>query len=313
MPDVAGSTAGRGSVPSYPAVESAVRAMARVVEYAVWLRTPDGEPADPSEVDVDAARAVVSDAIRRGTAGPPAGHDPDGVLLDQDQVRRVLAAYGIELWESTAVRTLRQAQAAGRRLCWDVVLKATAEGTRERPDLAHVWRNIDSSAEMRAAWESLHASVLDPDSADFVVQKNASPGVPVAIRSLEDPLFGPVVSFGISGPVIDLLHDRAYRIPPLGQRDVAAMVREVKAAPLLFGYRGSAPVDVEALERLVGRVAQLQNDLPEVRSLDLSLVLVGGEGTTVLTASARVASVSDPRVDSFARRMTTPPGDTLPG
>ncbi len=312
VPDVAGSTAGRGSVPSYPAVESAVRAMARVVEYAVWLRTPDGEPADPSEVDVDAARAVVSDAIRRGTAGPPAGHDPDGVLLDQDQVRRVLAAYGIELWESTAVRTLRQAQAAGRRLCWDVVLKATAEGTRERPDLAHVWRNIDSSAEMRAAWESLHASVLDPDSADFVVQKNASPGVPVAIRSLEDPLFGPVVSFGISGPVIDLLHDRAYRIPPLGQRDVAAMVREVKAAPLLFGYRGSAPVDVEALERLVGRVAQLQNDLPEVRSLDLSLVLVGGEGTTVLTASARVASVSDRRVDSFARRMTTPPGDTLP-
>ena len=310
VPDVAGSTAGRGSVPSYPAVEAAVRALARVVEYAIWLRTPDGEPSDPADVDVDTARAVVAEVLRGGVTRAEA--EPDGVPLDQDQVRRLLEAYRIELWESVPVTTLRQAQAAGRRLGWDVVLKATAEGTRERPDLAHVWRNIDSSAEMRAAWESLHANVLDPDSADFVVQKNAAPGVPVSIRSLEDPLFGPVVSFGISGPIIDLLHDRAYRIPPLGQRDVAAMVREIKSAPLLFGYRGSAAVDVDALERLVGRVAQLQNDLPEVCSLELSLVLVGGVGTTVLTASARVAPVRDARVDSFVRRMATPPGDTLP-
>ncbi len=311
VPDVTGSTAGRGSVPSYPAVEAAVRAMARVVDYAVWLRTPDGEPADPAEVDVDAASAVVAEAL-----GPDPGYrreePPDGVPLSQDQVRRLLEAYRVELWESVPVTTLRQAQAAGRRIGWDVVLKATAEGTRERPDLAHVWRNIDSSAEMRAAWESLQASVTDPDSAAFVVQKNAAPGVPVSIRSLEDPLFGPVVSFGISGPIIDLLNDRAYRIPPLGKRDVAAMVREVRAAPLLFGYRGSAEVDVEALERLVGRVAQLQNDLPEVRSLELSLVLVGDDGTQVLTASARVAAVRDARADSFVRRMATPPGDTLP-
>lgn len=311
VPDVAGSTAGRGSVPSYPAVEAAVRAMARVVDYAVWLRTPDGEPADPADVDLDAAKAVVAQALRPHLArGREIG--PDGVPLDQEQVRRLLAAYGVELWESVPVTNLRKAQAAGRRLGWDVVLKATAEGTRERPDLAHVWRNIDSSAEMRAAWESLQANVLDPEKADFVVQKNAAPGVPVSIRSLEDPLFGPVVSFGISGPIIDLLNDRTYRIPPLGQRDVGAMVREVKAAPLLFGYRGSAAVDVDALERLVSRVAQLQNDLPEIRSLDLSLVLVGAEGTTVLTAAARVAAVSDPRLDSFVRRMATPPGDTMP-
>ena len=72
-----------------------------------------------------------------------------------------------------------------------------------------------------------------------MVQKNAPPGVPVAIRSIEDPLFGPVVSFGISGPLIELLADKAYRIPPLGERDAAAMVREIKSSPMLFGYRGS--------------------------------------------------------------------------
>ena len=88
-----------------------------------------------------------------------------------------------------------------------------------------MWRNIDSSAEMRDAWESLSALITSTDDAGFVVQKNAPPGVPVAISSLEDPLFGPVVSFGIAGLAIELLQDRSYRIPPIGERDAAATVR----------------------------------------------------------------------------------------
>jgi acyl-CoA synthetase (NDP forming) len=165
---------------------------------------------------------------------------------------------------------------------------------------------------MRAAWEDLAQLIDDPDSASFVVQKHAPPGVPIAIRSLEDPLFGPVVSFGISGPVIELLADVAYRIPPLFQHDAASMVREVRSSPMLFGYRGSEVVDVAEVERLIQRVAQLQNDLPQIRSLELSLVLAGAHGSSVLTAAARVEPVTDPRSDWFVRRMPTVPGDTLP-
>ena len=79
------------------------------------------------------------------------------------------------------------------------MLKATTDRLRERPDLAHVWRNIDRPAEMKNAWESRIALIDDADTAGFVVQKVAPPGVPLSIRSMEDPLFGPVVSFGISG------------------------------------------------------------------------------------------------------------------
>ena len=230
VPDVAGSTAGRGSVPSYPAVEAAVRALARVVEYAVWLRTPDGPPPDPAAVDVDGARQLVNGVL---------GEHPDGAELPRSQVTELLAAYGIELWAADPVASLEEATAAGEEFGWDVVLKATAESLRERPDLAHVWRNIEGPTEMKAAWESLTSRVREPETAGFIVQKNAPPGVPVAIRSIEDPLFGPVVSFGISGPVIELLADKSYRIPPLGEHDAAAMVREVKSSPMLFGYRGA--------------------------------------------------------------------------
>jgi acyl-CoA synthetase (NDP forming)/GNAT superfamily N-acetyltransferase len=303
VPDVTGSTAGRGSVPSYPAVEAAVRALAKVVDYAVWLRTPDGAFVAPEHVDPVTGRQVVSKALTR---------HPDGTTLEPDELETLLAAYGIELWPTVPVSSLRQAQAAGRRLDWDVVLKATAEHLRERPDLAHVWRNVDNAEEMKDAWYTLKGLVGRPEQAGYVVQKNAPPGVPVSIRSIEDPLFGPVVSFGISGPLTELLGDKSYRIPPLGDRDAAAMVREIRSSPMLFGYRGSEPIDVNLVEQLILRVARLQHDLPQVASLDLALVLAGVSSLSVLTASARVEPVADPRSDWFVRRMPSHPGDTIP-
>ena len=303
VPDVAGSTAGRGSVPSYSSVESAVRALARVVEYAIWLRTPDGPADDADDVDRDRAKRLVSTVLSRRPAGGE---------LERDELVELLAGYGIILWPTLPVSSLEEAQEAGRMLEWDVVLKATADHVRERPDMAHVWRNINDPHEMEEAWRSLTAFVGDVDAAGFVVQKVARPGVPLVIRSIEDPLFGPVVSFGIGGPMSELLGDRSYRIPPLSRRDAAAMVREVKAAPMLFGYRGADVVDVEEVERLIRRVAQLQNDLPQIRELTLDLVLAGPHGATVLTAGGRVEPVVDPRSDWFVRRMAALPGDTLP-
>ncbi|CUR54761.1 putative succinyl-CoA synthetase-like protein [metagenome] len=303
VPDVAGASAGRGSVPSYPAVEAAVRALARVVEYATWLRAPDSETADKLEVDALAGKRLVNEILMRS---------PEGRVLESAELKSLLAAYGVDLWETRAVRNQREAIAAGRALGWDVVLKATAEHLRHRPDLAHVWRNVDSAAEMRDAWSSLGELISDPDSAGFIVQRNAPPGVPIRIGSLEDPLFGPVVSFGLSGPLTELLQDKSYRIPPLEERDAGAMVREIKSAPVLFGYRGSDPVDAGAIERLIRLVAQLKNDLPQVRQLDLSLVLAGVDGVSVLSATGRVAPVADPRSDWFVRRLTTIPSDTYP-
>ncbi len=258
----------------------------------------------PDDIDLAAARGLVQRLLIA---------NPDGTELDEADLSALLAAYGIALWEARPVATLAAATRAARDLGWDVVLKATTDRLRERPDLAHVWRNIDRPAEMRDAWESLGHLIDDSESAGFVVQKNAPPGVPVSIRSMEDPLFGPVVSFGISGPLTELLEDRCYRIPPLGAHDPAAMTREIKAAPMLFGYRGSEVVDIGPVEDLISRVAHLQHDFPQVSSLDLSLVLAGADHCSILTARARVDPVSDPRSDWFVRRLPAAVEDTIPG
>src|SRR5690606_41698076 len=78
-------------------------------------------------------------------------------------------------------------------------------------------------------------------------------GVACVLRAIEDRLFGPVVSFGVAGDASELLGDVAYGIAPLTTGDVARLVRTVRAAPRLFGYRGSPPLDVAALEDVVGR------------------------------------------------------------
>ncbi len=306
VPDLAGSTAGRGSVPSYHSPEAAVRALAKTVEYAAWLGRPADDEEQPGSDDPTRAKQVVMKALLDAR---------DGRVLTEEEVAELLAAYGTEMWVRHPVADEEEAVAATRRLLAEgadsgVVLKATAEHLRHRPDLGHVWRNIDTEEEMRDAWRTMQGLVVPGTSPGFVVQRGAAAGVPVAVRAVEDPLFGPVLSFGISGAATELLGDYAFRIPPLQPTDAAEMVREIRAAPLLFGYRGSDPVDTAAVERVLLAVARLKDDLPQVRELFLELVVVGSEGATVLTASARVAPTTATRSDAFARRMPTPVGDT---
>lgn len=307
VPDVGGATAGRGSVPSYPAVEAAVRALAHAANYAAWLRMQkraDETAIDLSEDTVDLARAkrVVYAVLHDAEAGRE---------LTAAEAKELLAAYGVDVWPAISVGTLEEATDAAESLGWSVVLKATAPHLRQRPDLAHVWRNIDTAGEMADAWGSLTSLIDHPERAGFVVQRVAPPGVPLALASLEDPLFGPVVSFGLAGPLSELLGDRSFRIPPLGPGEAGAMVREVKAAPMLFGHLGAVPVDVEKVEQILRRVAQLQDDLPQVRSLELPLVLAGEDEVTVLSAVARVEPVVDSRASSFVRRLDAPTADTI--
>jgi acyl-CoA synthetase (NDP forming)/RimJ/RimL family protein N-acetyltransferase len=305
VPDLSGHTAGRGSVPSYPAVEAAVRALARVVEYSAWRQRHD--PVDDPEtvldgVDLEAATRQVKELLHES---------PDGRDLSDAELRELLGHYGIELWERVHVESLDEAIAAGERFGWDVVLKATAERLRQRPDLAHVWRNIQDAEEMEGAWTALREMTHDAQDAQFVVQATADSGVPVSVGVLEDPLFGPAVHFGVSGPLSELVGDRVYRIPPISALDAAETVRNIKAAPLLFGYRGSEPVDVAAVEELIRRVAELKIDLPQVSQIDLMLVHATSSGCRVLHATGHVEPVADPRSDLFVRRLSAPPGDTL--
>jgi acyl-CoA synthetase (NDP forming) len=143
-----------------------------------------------------------------------------------------------------------------------------------------------------------------PRQASIVVQAMAPPGVSVVVGVVDDPSFGPVMSFGLAGAAMELLGDRAYRILPAGDAEVAELVRSVKAAPLLFGYRGAEPVDVAALEELLLRVGCLAEDLPEVAEVRLAPVTVAAQGLAVLHAEVSLAPL--PARTAWGPRALTP-------
>jgi acyl-CoA synthetase (NDP forming)/GNAT superfamily N-acetyltransferase len=286
-------TPGRGSVPSYPSPEEAARALAHVTSYAAWRRAPRGQVPEIDGCDRETARQLVARLM---------AHASDGAPVEGKDLRLLLSCYGVDLPEMVPAPSVEDAIAAGERLGWDVVLKATAPHLRHRPDLADVWRNIGGAEEMRHAWVTMSSMLADPANAGFVVQPMAPPGVPVAVRAEQDPLFGPVVSFGVAGVTTKLLGDRAYRIPPLTDVDAAGMIREVRAAPLLLGYRGGVIADLSAVEDLLHRVSKMSDDLPELADLELNPVLVATAGLAVVNASASIAP-SDPRSDWYTRRL----------
>ena len=302
VPDLQGGAAGRGSVPSYPAPESAVRALSRVVAYAEWASRDHGEfRAHPDHRTGD-ARALVREVLSRA---------PRGAILSTEQVHALLACYGIDIWTWINVHDKDEAVAAAESLGWDVVLKAGSEHLRARPDLAHVWRGIHDADDMAEAWDSLTSWPGMRADTRFFVQRSAPAGIPLSFTVTEDALFGPLVSFGLAGAPSELLGDRAYGIPPLTDVDAESMLQDLRSAPLLYGYRGSDPVDTAVIEDTILRLAALKDDLPEVAELDLEPVLVHDRGYTALSARAKVMPAVDRREERYVRRLSAPLGDTL--
>ena len=195
------------------------------------------------------------------------------------------------------------AVAAADELTYPVILKSTSPVVRHQPGLVGVRGDLVDADAVRSAYESL-SQRLGPLLADrFVVQRMAVPGVSTVIRATEDPLFGPVVSFSVAGPPTELLDDVAHRIPPLTDVDVTDLIDGVKAAPLLNGHRGAAPVHRAALADLVARLSVLADDHPELSSVELNPVNAWTGGVDVLGAEV-VVRPALVRKDPGRRRMT---------
>jgi acyl-CoA synthetase (NDP forming) len=263
-------------VPAYPSVEEAVRALGRVATYADWLRRPPGvipllEGVDPAAAQVD---------------GPPSA---------------LLAAYGIDVVPSTLATTADEAIAAADTLGYPVALKAAGGALRHRIDLGAVRLALADEDDVRAAYAEL-STAFGPD---VLVQTMVAAGVACRVEVMEDPAFGPIVGFGLGGVASELLGDLAWRAAPLTDRAAEALVVEPRAAPLLHGYRGSAPVDREALIDLLIRVGRLADDHPRLRKLSLNPVLARPDGFSVLHAATEVGDRT-PRPDTGPRRLRTP-------
>ena len=287
-----------GTLPRFDGSVDAIQALSALTSYVQW-RNRDAGAVPKMEVDTHAAKLLVNRIL---------AERPEGRELTETEIAELLDRYGIHLVPQLPVASLAEAVAAGDQLGWNVVLKATSTAVRGRPDLASVHRNIDSASEMADAWKDLRQLVAGiglpgDDSLSIampVVQAMAPPGVALVVTSREDAAFGPIVSLGLDGIPSELLGDIVYRVPPLTPVDAAEMVRELKAAPTLFGRQGAPGVDIAGIENLLHRVAQMADAIPQLASVSLRPCVASVNSISVLGARVFVAPTADQR-DPLAR------------
>ncbi|MFG2226412.1 GNAT family N-acetyltransferase [Streptomyces sp. NPDC048644] len=274
-------------IPAYPAAERAVRALAEAVRYAAWRR----EAAEPGRVPAydDIQEAAAGADIERllERLAPVAGRS---VPLPPEDAAALLARYGVPTHPSLPAPDPDAAVRAADHLGYPVALKTTAPHLRHRSDLGGVRLDIANATELRRTYAELTAFLGSPEELRPVVQAMVPRGVDTVIRAAIDPAAGAVLSFGLAGAPSQLLGDIAHRLIPATDRDVDEQIRSIRAAPLLFGWRGSQPVDTSSLAQLLLRVSRLVDDHPEVVGVDLEPVVVAPRGLSVLGASVRLAS-----------------------
>ncbi|WP_069817189.1 bifunctional acetate--CoA ligase family protein/GNAT family N-acetyltransferase [Streptomyces sp. TP-A0874] len=274
-------------IPAYPAAERAVRALGEAVRYANWRRQSAEPGRVPEFEDIDEAGAGADIEALLGSR--PVGGGATGLPLRSEDGHALLARYGIEVSAVRPASDPETAVAAAAELGFPVALKTTAPHLRHRPDLGGVRLDLPTESELRRAHRELTRSLGSAAELGLVVQAMAPRGVDTVVRAVIDPAAGAVVSFGLAGVPSELLGDTAHRLVPVTDRDAAELVRSIQAAPLLFGWRGTRPVDTAALEELLQRLSRLVDDHPEVVAVDLEPVVVAARGLTVLGAAVQLA------------------------
>ncbi|WP_254792999.1 GNAT family N-acetyltransferase [Streptomyces sp. CC77] len=277
--------AGPRHIPAYPAAERAVRALAEAVKYAEWRRKAAEPGRVPEFEGIDEAGAAAQ-IDRLLTAQEVGGH---GVTLAPAEAQSLLGRYGIPVRPAFAAPDPDSAVRAAARLGYPVALKATAPHLRHRPDLGGVRLDLAGEEQLRAAYAELTETLGKPAETLPVVQSMVPRGVDTVVRAAIDPGVGAVLSFGLAGAPAELLGDTAHRLVPATDRDVSEQIRSIRTAPLLFGWRGSTPVDSRALEELLLRVSRLVDDHPEITAVALEPVVVAPHGLAVLDATVRLA------------------------
>ena len=282
-------------VPFYPSPQKALRVLGRLADYVDWRDEDMGEPIELEGVDRHTAEDIVEAAVARGNG-------TELTRLGAEETTRLLGCYGITTLPSDRFTTTDEAVAAAERLGFPVAVKAVDPHLRHRLDLGGVRLSITDADSLRRNVEQMRQALKAFGVTELEVQAMAPAGQAVTVTALEDPLIGPVVSFGITGDATDLLDDWVHRVPPLTSGDVAQMVRAPRAASKLQAQGGVPAADMGALEDLVSRVAALKDDLPSVARLKFAPVLAGPGGVTVLQAEVDVADAGQ-RTDSARRAM----------
>lgn len=210
----------------------------------------------------------------------------EGRNLLEPEAYDLLASYGVPVPPHRPAVSAEEAEAAANEIGYPVVAKIISPDILHKTEAGGVLLNLHDAAAVRAAYEQITERARREKSAvrGVLISRMAPPGTEVIVGVTPDPQFGPVVMFGLGGIFVEVYQDVSFRLIPLAERDAAAMIREIKAFPILQGVRGRKPADLQALTDLLLKISRIAQETPEIAEMDLNPVLVYEKGLSVVDA-----------------------------
>ncbi|MFE9368247.1 acetate--CoA ligase family protein [Streptomyces sp. NPDC006711] len=214
-----------------------------------------------------------------------------GQQLSEHAAKQLLRAYGIRVPREQLVTSAAAAVRAAGLVGYPVVMKASGTRIAHKSDLGLVKVGLTSASQIRDAYRELTdiARYEGVELDGILVCQMVQRGVEMVVGVTHDALFGPTVTVGLGGVLVEVLGDCAVRVPPFGERQARDMLGELRGRALLDGVRGGPPLDVDALVEVVLRVQRMALELgDDLAELDINpiMVLPRGQGAVALDALA---------------------------
>ncbi|MGZ9033095.1 MAG: bifunctional acetate--CoA ligase family protein/GNAT family N-acetyltransferase, partial [Rhodospirillales bacterium] len=278
---------GDAGIATYDTPTQAVDAFMHLVRYRrnqdMLMQTPPSKPAEFSPA-VDAAERIVKEALAAGTT-----------LLTDREAMAVLSAYGVPTTQRGYAATPAEAAKAADTLGYPVVVKILSPDIPHKAEVGGIELFVDSAVAATQAAEtmlqrvsrkrpdarvegfSIERMVLEPDAQE------------IRIGIADDPVFGPVITFGEGGPLADVIADQAVALPPLNLSLARELISRTRVSRLLHGHGHRPPANIAALCLTLVQVSQMVIDLPELDALEINPLFIDSEGIVAVDAWMRLA------------------------
>lgn len=272
----------QASIPTFRTPEAAVEAFDMAASFhqnqQLLLQTPS--PLSKfDKPDIEGARILIETVLAERRK-----------VLTEMESKALLAAFRIPVTRTILARSANEAMLIANQLGYPVALKIDSPDISHKSDVEGVALNINNAATVRDTWLSMTANVKRrmPDARINGITIQNMSGKPDGRElyiglSTEEP-FGPAISFGAGGRMIELIADRAIELPPLNRFLAQHLIERVRSAETLNEWRGAPPADRESLERILMRVSEMVCELPQLREMDINPVIVDAAGALVVDA-----------------------------
>ncbi len=208
--------------------------------------------------------------------------------LLEPEAKTICLEYGIPTPEFALTSNVREAVEYAEKFDYPVVLKIVSPEILHKTEAGGVLVGLKSSLEVQDGYAKiLENAKRHKPSAKLIgvlVQKMAPASTEVIVGGLKDPQFGQTLMFGLGGIFVEVLKDVTFRIAPIEEEDAREMIKEIKAYPILKGYRNQPPADEGAIIKILLQASELIMDNPEINQMDLNPIMVYQKGASVVDA-----------------------------